>query len=121
MRIDKWLFNVRAFKSRSIAADACNGGKVKLNGRSIKPSHIIAAGDSVHFQTPAGQKIFKAITLIERRVSAEKAKGCYDDLSPVPEGNEKMPSVFYKFPNRERGSGRPTKKERRDMDRLRRK
>ncbi len=119
MRIDKWLWHVRAFKSRTLATDACNGGKVKLNERSVKPAHEVSVGDTVQFRNTAGLKIFKVAMLIERRVSPEVAKTCYEDLSPPPEKNEKLPSAFYKYPKRERGAGRPTKKERRDMDKWR--
>jgi len=119
MRIDKWLWHIRAFKSRTRATDACNGGKVKLNGKSVKPSHIISVSDTVQFQSPSGIKIFKATALIERRVSAEKAKSCYEDLSPPAERSESMPTAFYNFPRREKGAGRPTKKERRTMERWR--
>jgi len=110
---------VRAFKSRTLATDACNGGKVKLNDKSVKPAHEVSIGDTVQFRNPAGVNIFKVVTLIERRVSPEIAKKCYEDLSPPPEKNEKLRSAFYNYPTRERGTGRPTKKERRDMDKWR--
>ena len=116
MRIDKWLWHVRSFKSRTIATDACSGGKVKLNGNSVKPSHEIVVGDIVQFRSPAGVKIFKVLTLLPGRVSPEIAKTCYEDLSPPAEKNEKIPSLFYKYPKREKGTGRPTKRERRDIE-----
>lgn len=119
MRIDKWLWHVRAFKSRTIATDACNAGKVKINDKSVKPAHEVAVGDTVQFKNPAGQKIYKVLTLIHHRVSPELAKACFEDHSPPPEPNERMPSAFYNFPQRDRGSGRPTKKERREMGKWR--
>lgn len=92
---------------------------MKLNDRSVKPAHEVSVGDTVQFRNPSGVKIFKVLTLIGHRVSPELAKTCYEDLSPPPEKNERMPSVFYNFIKREKGAGRPTKKERRDMDRWR--
>lgn len=119
MRIDKWLWHVRAFKSRTLATDACNAGKVKINDKSVKPSHEVAVGDTVQFKNPSGIKIYKVVVLMQRRVSPELAKTCFEDFSPPPEQNEKLPSSFYNFPQRERGAGRPTKKERRDMGKWR--
>lgn len=119
MRIDKWLWHVRAFKSRTLATEACNAGKVKINERSVKPAHEVAVGDKVQFRNPAGIKIYKVAALIQHRVSPELAKSCFEDCSPPPEKNEKLSSVFSHFPQRERGAGRPTKKERREMNKWR--
>ena len=115
MRIDKWLWHVRGFKSRTIATDACNAKKVKLNDKSVKPAHEVAVGDTVQFKNPNGLKIYKVLTLIQHRLSPELAKQCYEDFSPPLEKNDKLPSAFYNYPQRERGAGRPTKKERRDL------
>ena len=119
LRIDKWLWHVRAFKSRTSATDACNAGKVKLNGVNVKASHEVTSGDTAQFKNAGGIKIYKVLLLLDRRVSPELAKTAYEDLSPPPEKNERQPSAFYDNPKREKGLGRPTKKERRDMGKWR--
>src|SRR5687767_13228095 len=105
MRVDKWLWHVRGFKSRTLATEACAAGKVKLNDKSVKAAHEVAVGDMVQFKNPAGVKIYKVLTLINHRVSPELAKTCFEDHSPPPETNDKLPSAFYNFPQRGRGAG----------------
>lgn len=118
LRADKWLWAVRVFKTRSVAADACNAGKVKVDGDSIKPAKELKVGDTIHITREQQRLVYKVVKLIAKRVGAPEAQACYEDLTPTDEQEGKLPSVFF-FPNRDRGAGRPTKKERRDMGKLR--
>ena len=110
-RADRWLWAARAFKSRSLAAEACDGGKVTVNGVSAKPHKLIRPGDEVVLTTEHGKRIFKVVDLAERRGPASVARTLYDDLTPAAPPRD--PSV----PQRERGAGRPTKRERRQLSR----
>lgn len=119
VRADKWLWAIRLFKTRSQASDACNAGKVKLDGDSIKPAKELRVGDTLTVTKEQQRITYKVLKVIEKRVGAPEAQLCYEDLTP-PEERERtlMPSVF-RFPTRDRGTGRPTKKERRDMGKFR--
>ncbi|MCB0514725.1 MAG: RNA-binding S4 domain-containing protein [Chitinophagales bacterium] len=121
-RIDKWLWAVRVFKTRSLATDACNAGKVKINGSSIKPSYLLKIGETVHIKKEQQQIIYQCTQIIEKRVSAELAAECFEDLSPPPPPKEKTLDAAFiqRMPvfQRKRGEGRPTKKDRRDIDKL---
>ncbi|MDX2001293.1 MAG: RNA-binding S4 domain-containing protein [Chitinophagales bacterium] len=118
LRIDKWLWAVRAFKTRSLATEACAAGKVKVDGNSVKAAYQLKVGETVSFSIGPIKKVWKVEKLIEKRVGAPDAQACYEDLSPpMPDNPEE--SAFYLFPKRERCEGRPTKKERRGMDKLR--
>jgi len=119
IRVDKWLWAVRIFKSRSMSTDACKGGKVKnRKGINIKPSYLVQLGDIVNVQKNGFNLTFKIKKVIEKRVSATLAAPCFDDLTPEEEMNKyrnwfsgkAMPEA------REKGDGRPTKRERRDID-----
>ena len=115
MRIDKWLWAARAFKTRSIAADACDGGKVDVNGEAVKPAKQIRAGDRIEITVSQGRRILKVIALGERRGPAAEARQLYEDLTPpAPPRTRQAPPPF-----RAPGAGRPTKRERREIDRLR--
>lgn len=120
IRIDKWLWAVRMFKTRSLATDACNAGRVKINGDSVKPARNIAIGETITMQFGQDKKILKVVQLIENRVSFAIASTCYEDFSPppIPRKITQQDSVFHPLPTamRERGTGRPTKKERRSLD-----
>lgn len=109
-RIDRWLLAARAFKTRSLAAEACDGGKVTINDASAKPHKLVRPGDEVAFTTPAGRRIWKVIDLAERRGPASVARALYEDLTPPPPPEPEAPAAY-----RDRGSGRPTKKDRRQM------
>jgi ribosome-associated heat shock protein Hsp15 len=115
MRIDKWLWAARAFKTRSIAAHACDGGKVDVNGDAAKPAKQVRAGDRVEITVPHGRRILKVTALGERRGPPAEARLLYEDLTPpaLPRARRAPP------PFRPPGAGRPTKRERRDIDRLR--
>lgn len=119
VRIDKWLWSVRIFKSRTIATDACKGGKVKVAGIAVKPSHLISEGDVVAVKKEGFTFEFRAVQLIEKRVGAPIAVTCYEDVTSAEEMNKYKAWFLNATPTaekRERGTGRPTKKERRDID-----
>ena len=110
IRIDKYLWAIRIFKTRSLATDACKAGKVKLEQTSVKPSQVVKIGETYHIQKDQQKKIIKVLQIIEKRVDATKAATCYQDLSPVND-TPKFHSVFtVPVFKRDRGTGRPTKK-----------
>lgn len=118
VRIDKWLWAVRLYKSRTMASDACKAGKVKSGGHLLKPSNVIVAGDILEIKKNGFNLTFKVNHLIQKRVSATLAAPCFDDLTPVEELNKYKDWFVGKsgVEYRERGDGRPTKKERREID-----
>lgn len=119
VRIDKWLHAVRLYKSRTNATDACDGGKVKVNGQAVKPSKPLEAGETIVLRKRSSTFTYKVIKIIEKRVSAAIAQTCYEDLTPEAEKlKTDLPSAFIDFGARNRGEGRPTKKDRRDIDHL---
>lgn len=119
LRIDKYLWAIRLFKTRALASDACKAGRVKLEGTAVKPAHLVKVGETYTIRKGAEQKIIQVLDLLERRVDAKTAVSYYVDLSPKEEIN-KVYSVFdIPMAKRERGAGRPTKKDRRDMDSVR--
>ena len=115
VRIDKWLWAARFFKSRTLAAAACNGGKVHVNGDAAKPSKTVRPGDMLRVTLPRSRRIVRVTALAERRSGASEAAGLYEDLTPPPPPREARPGPpAYRPP----GAGRPTKRERRRIDRL---
>ncbi len=121
VRVDKWLWSVRIFKSRTLATDLCKENKVLVNGEKAKPSQLIVAGDVVSVKKEGFNMVYKALALIDKRVGAPEAVVCYEDLTPIEELN-KFNSWFAdpagSPERRDRGTGRPTKKERRQIDRF---
>jgi ribosome-associated heat shock protein Hsp15 len=115
VRLDVWVSSVRLFKTRSAASSACRGGHVAVNGHKAKPSTPVQIGDRVTALTPGGERIAVVRRLIEKRVGAAVALTCYEDLTPPPPPKEEIALVAV----RDRGTGRPTKRERRQLDRLR--
>ncbi len=116
VRIDKWLWAVRLFKTRSLAAKACSAGHVKRNGVSVKSSKVVRPGDRIDVLTPGGPRIVDVVVPLERRVSATIAQMAYEDRTPAPPPKPaKEPDVAQ----RDRGMGRPSKRDRRRLDRLR--
>jgi ribosome-associated heat shock protein Hsp15 len=115
LRIDKWLWAARAFKTRSLAAHACDGGKVDVNGDAAKPAKPVRAGDRIEITTPVGRRILKIVALSDKRGPAPVAQALYEDLTPPAPPRMRQPRPPYRPP----GAGRPTKRERRDIDRLR--
>ncbi|MEN9447573.1 MAG: hypothetical protein RJA25_863 [Bacteroidota bacterium] len=116
-RIDKWLWAVRIYKTRSLATEACAAGKVKINGESVKASYLLKPGQTIQLNKQGEKSTFKVIKIIEKRVGAPIAIACYEDLTPPEEKNKLLfPSVFYEV--RDKGSGRPTKRDRREIDKF---
>ena len=113
VRVDKWLWASRCFKTRGVAADACSAGHVKVNGVSAKPAKAVRVGDKLEVQTPGGLRILEIVALSDRRGPAEVARQLYLDHSPPPAPRE-IPVVI-----RERGTGRPSKREQRQIQKLR--
>jgi len=115
MRVDKWLWAARAFKTRSLAADACDGGKVDVNGEAAKPAKQVRADDHVEITVVGGRRILRVLALSDRRGPATEARSLYADLTPPAPPRLRQPKPPYRPP----GAGRPTKRERREIDRLR--
>lgn len=114
VRVDVWLWSVRVFKTRSQATTACRAGHVQIAGERVKAARPVAIGDTVRVRLTGQEKILEVTGLLSKRVGAVVAAQNYIDHSPPP-----LPALFSAVPRRERGSGRPTKKERRQLDRLR--
>ena len=122
VRLDSYLWAIRMFKSRSLASEAIKNNKVKLNDEIVKAAHTVKIGEVYSLSFPQGvKKIVEVTGIIDKRQSYAIAKENYIDHSPPVEKTEKMDSVFF-MPNmlRDRGTGRPTKRERRELERLRR-
>lgn len=115
-RVDKWLWSVRIFKTRTLATDVCNSGKIKINSKTIKPSQLIKVGDEIHIHQQGEKRVFKVLKIIEKRVGATIATSCYQDLSEPSIRNPKNENFFYNFEWRDKGIGRPTKKNRRAIE-----
>ncbi len=116
-RLDKWLFFTRLTKSRSIAQKAIESGDVKVNdARVTQPSHVLKAGDTVVFSSDRRDTTVRVLAPGSRRGPYEEARLLYEDLTPPVVPGEKL--TAFEQATRERGSGRPTKKERREVDRL---
>ena len=116
VRVDKWLWAARLFKTRSLAAEACDGGKVDVNEQSAKPAKALRSGDVVRVTLPQGRRrILKVNALDDRRGSATVARTLYDDLTPPEPPRPRWTAPAARLP----GAGRPTKRERRALDRLR--
>src|SRR5437867_12371155 len=113
VRSDKWLWAARFFKSRTLAAAACDGGKVDVNDQAAKPSKVVRAGDRLKITLPRAKRVVRVVALSDRRGPGADAALLYEDLTPPPPPREARPSPpAYRAP----GAGRPTKRERRRMD-----
>ena len=119
LRIDKYLWAIRAFKNRSISTEACKAGRVKLNGQNLKPSHVVKIGEVYTVQKGSDKKIVEVVALLERRVDAKTAVNFYKDLTPVEETTAYKSMFHSPTLSRDRGTGRPTKRDRREIDELR--
>ncbi len=115
IRIDKWLWAVRIYKTRSQATEACKKGHVSVGGLPVKPSRMVQPGETVKVRIMQIVRSYKVLALSENRMSARLAEGFVQDITPpeleILEMNKNM-----RWISRERGTGRPTKKERRDLD-----
>ena len=116
VRIDQWLAAVRISKTRTDAAAACRGGHVTINGKVAKPASPVQVGDRVEARINQRERIVDVRRAITKRVGAAVAADCFDDHSPAPPERDLRPL----FAVRDRGSGRPTKRDRRKTDQLRR-
>jgi ribosome-associated heat shock protein Hsp15 len=112
-RVDSWIWSVRLAKSRSVASDACRGGHVRVNGARVKPAHAIRAGDEVRLRHEGRERIVVVSRVIVKRVGASVAAECYVDKSPPAPPREEIAVAV-----RDRGAGRPTKRERRSIEKL---
>ena len=115
-RIDKWLWAARIFKTRSIAADACKNGRVMLDGVTVKPSRTVKVGDVVSVKKPPVTYSFKVLKTIEQRVGAKLLPEIYENVTDPKQYELLEMSRISGFVDRARGTGRPTKKERRALD-----
>lgn len=112
VRIDVWLWSVRQTKTRSLATSECKAGHVRINGNVAKASSPLKIGDEVRYRFQGFDRILKVTGLITKRTSAPLAQACYIDLTP------ERPKVYLPIFTRDRGTGRPTKKERRELYRM---
>lgn len=115
-RVDKWLWAARIFKTRSIAAAACKNGRVTVNGVNIKPAHIVKEGETVNVRKPPVTYSFKILQTIEQRVGAKLIPQVYENVTAPDQYELLEMNRISGFVNRARGTGRPTKKERRSLD-----
>ncbi len=115
-RIDKWLWAARIFKTRSIAADACKNSRVTINGTSVKPSHMVKVGETVSVRKPPVTYSFKILKCIEQRVGAKLIPEIYENVTDPKQYEILEMSRISGFVDRARGTGRPTKKDRRSLD-----
>lgn len=116
VRVDKWLWAVRIFKTRSIASDACRKGRVMIEGVSLKPSRNVRVGDVVQVKKAPMTFSFKVLALAEKRMGAKLVPDYMENVTP-PEQYELLElNKISGFVDRQRGTGRPTKKDRRDLD-----
>ena len=115
-RLDKWLWAVRIFKTRSIAADACKKGRVSLNGTQVKASHSVKVNDIVQVRKPPITYSFKVLQAIEKRVGAKLVSQMMENVTTPDQLELLEMSKISGFVDRAKGTGRPTKKDRRDLD-----
>lgn len=115
-RLDKWLWAVRIFKTRSIAADACKKGRVSLNGTQVKASHSVKVNDVVQVRKPPITYSFKILQAIEKRVGAKLVPQMMENVTTPDQLELLEMSKISGFVDRAKGTGRPTKKDRRDLD-----
>lgn len=115
VRIDTWIWSVRLTKTRSLAAAACRAGHVRVNGDRVKPAHAVRPGDEVRLRSAGRERVVVVSRLVRKRVGAAVAAECFVDNSPAPPPREDIVAVG----TRDRGAGRPTTRDRRDLERLR--
>lgn len=113
-RVDKWTWAIRLYKTRSDATDACRGGHIKVNGTTAKPATTVSIGDRVSARVHGTERIVEVVQIIDKRVGAPVAATCFVDHTPEVPMEQRIPVA-----ERDRGAGRPTKRDRRDLDRWR--
>ena len=118
VRVDKWLWAVRIFKSRTLAADIIKKGKVRIDGEPLKPSSNVTVGDRLQVQKQGFNLDIEVVKLLNKRVGAPLAVTCYVDHTPAEEMNKYTDWFVGKSKGefREKGAGRPTKRERREIE-----
>jgi ribosome-associated heat shock protein Hsp15 len=117
IRIDKWLWAVRLFKTRSMASEACDKGRIKIGDVAVKASRFVRAGDVVQVHRGPWSQLVKVLAPTEKRMSASLSKGFCEDITPVEELEKyKLHQAAQAAWNITPGAGRPTKKDRRQMD-----
>ncbi len=114
-RIDKYLWSVRLYKTRSLAKKACESGKIQLNGTPAKPSRVVSTGDTIGVKQAPIIKKYKVLKVISNRVGAKLIPDILEDITPESEIS-KLIAAKSQTVWRDRGAGRPTKKERRDIN-----
>ncbi len=115
VRIDKWLWAVRVFKTRTIAAEACKKGRVYVDNNSVKPARMVKIGDVVQVKKPPVTYSFKVIDISQKRMGAKLVPNFMENVTPPEEYEILEMNKISGFVDRQRGTGRPTKKDRRDM------
>lgn len=122
IRIDQWLWAARLFKTRSLANQACRGGRVQIAGAAVKPSRQLAGGETVQVKAPPIVRLYLVKGLAAKRVSAALAQGLVEEITPAADLEKlalaRRDPLGLIFAARDRGSGRPTKKERRELEKL---
>ena len=115
-RIDKWMWATRIFKTRTIASEACKKGRIAINGAQVKPSRMVKPGDIVEVRKPPVTYSFKVLQAIEKRVGAKLVPEMMENVTPKEQYELLEMSRISGFIDRARGTGRPTKKDRRSME-----
>lgn len=115
-RIDKWLWAVRVFKTRTIAAEACKKGRVSINGSQVKPARMVKPGDVIQVKKSPITYSFKVLQAIEKRVGAKIVSEFMENVTTPDQYELLEMSKISGFAGRAKGTGRPTKKDRRDLD-----
>jgi ribosome-associated heat shock protein Hsp15 len=118
VRIDKWLWAVRLFKTRSLAMAACRGGHVRVGGHPVKPAREVRINDVIEAKTGDITRTVKVLGLLQQRVGAQAVKEHAEDLTPASEYEKRKELVLEPMFYRPKGTGRPTKKDRRSMEKL---
>ena len=118
VRIDKYLWSIRVFKTRSEATDACKGGKIRVNGADTKPSKMVKVGDTIVARKGAVTYTYKVLDLIDKRQGPKLVPNYAENLTPPEELAKLRAPIETFFLKRDRGAGRPTKKDRRQMEAL---
>lgn len=115
VRVDRWLWAIRVYKTRALSSEACRGGHVQVNGRAAKPATTVRVGDKVVVKLDQRVRDLEVVQLLDKRVGPALASPAFVDHSPPPIA----PAAQAQFAVRDRGTGRPTKKDRRQLERLR--
>jgi ribosome-associated heat shock protein Hsp15 len=118
VRLDRWLWAVRLYKTRSLATDACKAGHVEIDGAKVKPASDVKIGETITALTGDIRRTYRVISLLDQRVGAARVKEFAEDLTPASEFEKKREPSLQPVFFRPKGSGRPTKRDRRKMEEL---